>query len=207
MERTKASDRVVYVVDDDDAALHSLVLLLKTNGLTTRGFLSAAEFLADLDPLARGCLITDLKMPEMDGVQLIQTLKAQGSMLPVIVVTGHADVTRAVDAMKAGAAEFIEKPYEAELILRLVRDCLERNDEVMDAQAWRNRVQQRLDSLTARERQVLDLLIEGASNKVVAQKLGISSRTVEIYRASVMSKMRADSLSQLVRMTLSTGAA
>lgn len=206
MERTAPSDRTVYVVDDDDAALDSLILLLKTNGLTARGFTSASALLEELDPRARGCLVTDLKMPEMDGVQLIRELKARASGLPVIVVTGHADVSRAVDAMKAGATEFIEKPFEAELVLRLVRACLEANDEAMEAQDWRHRVRQRLDSLTARERQVLELVVEGASNKVVATRLGISPRTVEIYRASVMSKMRADSLSELVRMTLSAAA-
>jgi two-component system response regulator FixJ len=207
MERTQASDRTVYVVDDDDAALDSLLLLLDTNGLKSQGFASAPALLGELPSDARGCLVTDLKMPEMDGVQLIRELKARGATLPVIVVTGHADVTRAVEAMKAGAAEFIEKPFEAELVLRLIRACLEAHDEVMDAQAWRNRVRHRLESLTARERQVLELVVEGASNKVVAARLGISPRTVEIYRASVMSKMRADSLSELVRMTLAAGAA
>ncbi len=207
MERTSASDRTVYVVDDDDAALESLLLLLKVNGLPARGFTSAPSMLAATEPEARGCLVTDLKMPEMDGVQLIRELRARGSGLPVIVVTGHADVSRAVDAMKAGAAEFIEKPFEAEHILRLIRGCLEANDEAVDANAWRGRVRQRLDSLTGRERQVLELVVEGASNKVVATRLGISPRTVEIYRASVMSKMRADSLSELVRMTLVAGAA
>jgi two-component system, LuxR family, response regulator FixJ len=207
MERTSASDRTVYVVDDDDAALESLLLLLKVNGLQAKGFSSAVGLLDRLEPEARGCLVTDLRMPEMDGVQLIRELRGRGSGLPVIVVTGHADVTRAVDAMKAGASEFIEKPFEAELVLRLVRAALEANDEAVDAQAWRHRVRQRLDSLTARERQVLDLVVEGASNKMIAGRLGISPRTVEIYRASVMSKMRADSLSGLVRMTLAAGAA
>jgi two-component system response regulator FixJ len=197
----------VYVVDDDDAALHSLVLLLGAHGLKARGFASAAELLEALGPEARGCLVTDLRMPEIDGVQLIRTLKERGSALPVIVVTGHADVSRAVDAMKAGAAEFIEKPYEAELILRLVRGCLEQGQEAADANSRRRQVRQRLESLTGRERQVLDLLVEGASNKVVAVRLGISPRTVEVYRASVMSKMRAESLSDLVRMTLASDAA
>jgi two-component system response regulator FixJ len=143
----------------------------------------------------------------MDGVQLLKTLKAMGSALPVIVITGHADVTVAVQAMKAGAADFVEKPFESELILRLVRASLEENDEVMDANAKANRVRRRLDSLTARERQVLDMIIDGSSNKMIAAGLAISPRTVEIYRANVMSKMRADSLSDLVRMTLMSGAA
>ena len=204
---SSASDRTVFVVDDDEAALHSLCLLLKINGLPPRGFISAAEFLATIRPDARGCVITDLRMPEIDGVQLIKALKAMGSALPVIVITGHADISNAVDAMKAGAADFVEKPYESELILRLVRAALEQNADVLDAHAARSRVKERMESLTARERQVLELVVDGASNKMIAAGLGISPRTVEIYRASVMSKMRADSLSELVRMTLAAGAA
>jgi two-component system response regulator FixJ len=204
---TPAAGRAVYVVDDDDAALDSLLMLLTAEGLPAVGFHNPVEFLKALPEEPRGCLITDLRMPEMDGVELIRTLREQGVIIPVIVITGHADVTKAVDAMKAGAADFIEKPFESDLILRLVRACLEENDDAIDANAWRGRVKQRLDSLTARERQVLQLVVEGASNKVVAGRLGISPRTVEIYRASVMSKMRADSLSELVRMTLASGAA
>lgn len=204
---TSATDRTVFVVDDDQAALHSLCLLLKINGLAPLGFSSAGEFLANLKPAARGCVITDLRMPEVDGVQLIRTLKGMGSALPVIVITGHADISNAVDAMKAGAADFVEKPYESELILRLVRAALEENADALDAHASRNRVRERMGTLTARERQVLELVVDGASNKTIAAGLGISPRTVEIYRASVMSKMRADSLSELVRMTLAAGAA
>jgi two-component system response regulator FixJ len=202
-----SADRTVFVVDDDEAALDSLVLLLRSEGLNPRGFSSAANFLATLTPDARGCVISDVRMPGMDGVQLLKTLKAQGSILPVIIITGHADVTVAVQAMKAGAADFIEKPFESELILRLVRGCLEDNDEAVDANAKITRVRRRLESLTTRERQVLDLIIDGASNKAIAANLQISPRTVEIYRANVMSKMRADSLSDLVRMTLAAGAA
>jgi two-component system response regulator FixJ len=197
----------VFVVDDDEAALDSLVMLLRADGLKPKGFASAHDFLATFDPHARGCLITDLRMPGMDGVQLIKALKGLGCILPVIVITGHADVSRAVDAMKAGATDFVEKPYESELILRLVRASLEENDAAMDANAARTRVARRIESLTARERQVLDLMMEGASNKVIAAQLAISPRTVEIYRANVMSKMRADNLSELIRTTLSAGAA
>jgi len=204
---TSAADRTVFVVDDDAAALDSLVMLLRSDGLNPSGFSSAANFLEALTPESRGCVISDVRMPGMDGVQLLKTLKAMGSILPVIVITGHADVTVAVQAMKAGAAEFVQKPYESELILRLVRSCLEDHDDAVDANAKRTRVLRRIESLTARERQVLDLIMEGASNKAVAASLSISPRTVEIYRANVMSKMRADSLSELIRMTLSSGAA
>src|SRR4051812_13035479 len=199
--------RTVFVVDDDEAALDSLVVLLRSEGLNPRGFSSARQFLDQIVPEARGCVISDVRMPDMDGVQLLKTLKAAGSILPVIVITGHADVTVAVQAMKAGAADFIEKPFESELILRLVRACLEENDDAVDANAKVTRVRRRIESLTARERQVLDLIIDGASNKAIAANLDISPRTVEIYRANVMSKMRADSLSDLVRMTLTAGAA
>lgn len=204
---TPSADRTVYIVDDDEAALHSLVTLLKSDGLAARGFGSALDFLAFLKPDLRGCVITDVRMPGMDGVELIKALKAAHCPLPVIVITGHADVGVAVQAMKAGAAELVEKPFESEVMLRYVRACLEDNDEVLDASAARNRVLGRIDSLTARERQVLELIVKGASNKVVAAQLSISPRTVEIYRANVMSKMRADSLSSLVRMTLAAGAA
>src|SRR3954452_6245483 len=202
-----SAERTVFVVDDDEAALDSLLMLLRTEQLNPRGFSSASQFLANLTPDARGCVISDVRMPGMDGVELLKTLKAMHSVLPVIVITGHADVTVAVQAMKAGAADFIEKPFESELILRLVRACLEDNDDAVDANAQRHRIQRRLESLAARERQVLDLIIQGSSNKVIAATLSISPRTVEIYRANVMSKMRADSLSDLVRMTLSAGAA
>jgi len=204
---TSPTDRTVFVVDDDAAALDSLVMLLKSDGLTTRGFASAHEFLAQFDTELRGCVITDLRMPSMDGIELIKALKAAGCILPVIVITGHADVSRAVDAMKAGATDSLEKPYESEQILRAVRAGLEENDAAVDAGADRLRIQRRMDSLTARERQVLDLIMEGASNKVIAAKLAISPRTVEIYRANVMSKMRADSLSDLIRSTITAGAA
>src|SRR3954471_20381108 len=160
-----SADRTVFVVDDDEAALDSLLMLLRSERLNPRGFSSASEFLAGLTPDARGCVISDVRMPGMDGVELLKTLKERRCILPVIVITGHADVTVAVQAMKAGAAEFIQKPFESELIQRLVRACLEENDDAVDASAGRNRVLSRIESLTARERQVLDLIMEGASNK------------------------------------------
>jgi two-component system response regulator FixJ len=202
-----ATGRTVFVVDDDDAARDSLVMLLKSDGLASKGYASAHDFLATFDPAARGCIITDLRMPGMDGIELIRALKGVGCILPVIVITGHADVSRAVDAMKAGAVDFIEKPYESEVILKGVRHCLEENDAAVDAGATRTRILRRLESLTPRERQVLDLIVDGASNKVIAASLEISPRTVEIYRANVMSKMRAESLSDLIRSTITAGAA
>jgi len=199
--------RTVFVVDDDGPALDSLIMLLQSDGLRAEGFASAASFLEAFRAEMRGCVVTDLQMPGMDGIGLIQALKAAGSVLPILMITGHADVSRAVDAMKAGARDFIEKPYDSEILLRAVRACLEEHDATVDASAMRNRVLRRLESLTARERQVLALIIEGSSNKEIGRALEISPRTVEIYRANVMSKMRADSLSELVRLTLAAGAA
>jgi two-component system response regulator FixJ len=200
-------DRLVFVIDDDAAALDSLLMLLRVSGFDSRGFSSAESFLRSVTAEARGCVISDVRMPGMDGVQLVMRLKAMGNILPVILVTGHADISVAVQAMKSGAAEFIEKPFESELILRLLRGCLEGNDDAVGEHGKRAQVLQRLASLTARERQVLDLMMEGAANKTVALRLGISPRTVEIYRANLMSKMRADSLPELIRMNLSAGPA
>src|SRR6202012_3207858 len=204
---TQAADRTVFVVDDDAAALDSLVMLLRSDRLNPSGFSSAQEFLEQLSPDARGCIISDVRMPGMDGVELIRQLKARHCLMPVILITGHADVTVAVQAMKAGAAEFVQKPYESEVLIAHVRAALEENDEAVDASSRRLRVLRRIESLTARERQVLDLIMEGASNKAIASGLTISPRPGEIYRANVMSKMRAESLSELIRMTLTSGAA
>ena len=201
------ADRTVFVVDDDEAAQDSLVMLLRSAGLNPSGFSSAQSFLESLRPDARGCIVSDVRMPGMDGVELLKTLKQRHCLLPVILITGHADVAVAVQAMKAGASEFVQKPFDSELLLRLVRAAMEENDEAMDASFHRMRVLRRIESLTSRERQVLDMIMQGASNKAIASGLTISPRTVEIYRANVMSKMRAESLSDLIRMTLASGAA
>ena len=201
------ADRTVFVVDDDEAAQDSLVMLLRSAGLNPSGFSSAQSFLESLRPDARGCIVSDVRMPGMDGVELLKTLKQRHCLLPVILITGHADVAVAVQAMKAGASEFVQKPFDSELLLRLVRAAMEENDEAMDASFHRMRVRRRIESLTSRERQVLDMIMQGASNKAIASGLTISPRTVEIYRANVMSKMRAESLSDLIRMTLASGAA
>ena len=202
-----SSPPVIAVVDDDEAMRDALSELLQVLSMECRTFERAEAFLAGYSPDSFDCLITDLRMPGMDGVALIQALRALGCILPVIVITGHAEVTRIVDAMKAGARDLLEKPFENDRILRTVRAGLEENDAAIDAGAARNRIARRIESLTLRERQVLDLIMEGASNKVIAQRLTISPRTVEIYRANVMSKMRADNLSDLIRMTLAAGAA
>ena len=200
-------ERTVFIVDDNASARDSLVRLLESEGLAARGFSCADAFLDQVEPHQRGCVVTHLSLPGLHGVDLIRMLKAGGSLLPVIVITDQADVPRAVLSMKAGALDFIEKPFDTDRILGAVRAGLELNDARMAAEADRLRMQRRMNSLTARERQVLDLIMEGASNKVIAARLAISPRTVEIYRANVMSKMRAESLSDLIRSTITAGAA
>jgi two-component system response regulator FixJ len=158
-----------------------------------------------LGDLEAGCILTDVRMPEMDGLQLVSELKRRGISFPVVVMTGHADVALAVQAMKAGVVEFIEKPFEDTALLKGVEMALALAPEMVISQAEREDFSRRLELLSAREREVFEAVIEGDSNKVAAQRLGISPRTIEIYRANVMSKMGADNLSQLVRMAVRCG--
>jgi two-component system, LuxR family, response regulator FixJ len=192
-----------HVIDDDDDARESLAFLLATADVPTQTYASAAAFLA-VARGARGVVITDVRMPEMDGLQLIRRLGELGVELPVIVMTGHGDIPLAVAAMRAGVCDFIEKPYEEELMLEAIRVALHRagSSEVQAGERVEQR--RRLESLSARERQVLEGLVAGKANKVIAFDLAISPRTVEIYRAKVMTKMAAHSLSELVRMFLAS---
>jgi two-component system, LuxR family, response regulator FixJ len=199
------SDETVYVIDDDDAARDSLAFLFRTADVSVRTYASAAEFLAAAPALKGGCVVTDVRMPQMDGLELLRRLRALDIALPVIVMTGHGDIPLAVDAMKAGAADFFEKPFNDEAMLAAVRRALGREREERAREAERDSVKERLASLTARERQVLEGLVAGKANKNIAFDLGISARTVEIYRANVMTKMEAASLSELVRMALGAG--
>jgi two-component system response regulator FixJ len=194
---------VVHIVDDDEAVRQSLAFLLSTVGVPVRVYDSATSFLDALPTLQSGCLITDVRMPDMTGIELIQRLKAKSIELPVIVITGHGDIPLAVEAMKSGAVDFIEKPFAEEAILRAVdaaRRTLEKSGRQSEEEAA---VAARLKSLSERERQVLDGLVAGNANKTIAHDLGISPRTVEVYRANLMTKMQAKSLSDLIRMTLS----
>lgn len=190
----------VHVIDDDEAARQSLAFLLDCAGLAVRSYESAAEFLSAVPMMEHGCIITDVRMPGMSGVELIGRLKALGVADPVIVITGHADVPLAIQAMKAGVADFLEKPFSDDAILGAVRSALARRTDVNLAKAERDRFIALLETLSQREREVLDGLVEGRANKVIAFDLGISARTVEVYRANVMTKMKAGSLSELVRM-------
>ncbi len=195
-------DLTVFVVDDDEAARDSLKFLMRTEGFTCRSYASAAAFLNQLVPEHHGCIITDVRMPEMDGIALVNRLKAIGSRIPVIVITGHADVPLAVKAMKAGVTDFIEKPFESDTILNAVRQCLEMTRSSKAQESYKAGVERHMATLTEREKQVFVALYEGLSNKEIAQSLDISPRTVEIYRANVMSKMQAQSLSGLVKMMI-----
>jgi two-component system response regulator FixJ len=197
-----ASEPVVHVIDDDEAMRHSLEFLLDSEGLEARTYDSALVFLDGLADRAPGCIVTDVRMPGMTGLELVRRLAELEVEDPVIVITGHADVPLAVEAMKAGVADFIEKPFENEVLIGAIRRALSAAGEVRERSEERRRIVERLEALSGRERQVLDALVEGKPNKIIAFDLGISARTVEIYRANVMSKMAAGSLSELVRMTM-----
>jgi two-component system response regulator FixJ len=193
---------VVHIVDDDEAVRQSLAFLLSTAGIPVRVYESATSFLAALPTLQPGCLVTDVRMPDMTGIELLQQLRDRDIKLPVIVITGHGDIPLAVEAMKSGAIDFIEKPFAEESILRAVRAAEDRAKKLGRRSEEETQVAVRLAALSERERQVLEGLIAGHANKTIAYELGISPRTVEVYRANVMTKMQAKSLSELIRMTL-----
>ena len=195
-----------HVIDDDYDARESLSFLLSTADVPVETYASAAAFLA-VAAEARGVVVTDVRMPEMDGIELVRRLSAMGVPLPVIVMTGHGDVPLAVEAMKAGVMDFIEKPFDDELMLGAINKAMTRLDETAERDSEKAEFLRRIETLSARERQVLGGLVAGKANKVIAYDLDISPRTVEIYRAHVMTKMQAQSLSELVRMALLAGAA
>lgn len=201
------TERVVHVIDDDADVRQSLAFLLTAAGLTVRVHDSALAFLDVLPGIKDGCVVTDVRMPGMDGLELQRRLRQQKARLPVIVMTGHGDVPLAVEAMKSGAVDFIEKPFEDETLLSAIRSALARQAQASDRDARATAIQQRIAKLSEREREVLDRLVAGKANKVIAFELGISPRTVEVYRANVMTKMQAESLSELVRMALIDSAA
>jgi two-component system, LuxR family, response regulator FixJ len=202
---TMAADAIVHVIDDDEAVRQSIEFLLRTSGLTARTYDSASAFLDVLETIESGCIITDVRMPGISGIDLLRRLGEMQIRIPVIVITGHGDVPLAVEAMKSGAVDFLEKPFEDELLLRSVRSALNRSQENAARDAERAEVEARLATLTNRERDVLGGLVAGKPNKIIAFDLAISPRTVEIYRANVMTKMQAASLSELVRITLVAG--
>lgn len=194
--------RVVYVIDDDEGLRESLAFLLRSAALEVKSFDSAKAFLDVLPDAALGCVITDVRMPDMNGIELLRRLKELKTGVPVIVITGHGDIALAVEAMKIGAADFFEKPFDDDLLLASVRAALRQQEDQTKRGVERAEIEHRISTLSPREKDVLAGLIEGRANKQIAFDLGISPRTVEIYRANLMNKMRADSLSDLVRMAL-----
>jgi|SRR6185312_3157072 two-component system response regulator FixJ len=202
---TMPNDAIIYVIDDDDAVRESLEFLLKTAGIRVHGFESAMAFLEVLPRINAGCIITDVRMPEITGIELLQKVMDVKPDLPVIVITGHGDIALAVEAMKIGAIDFLEKPFDDDQLLNAVRSALDREADLAGRKAEVQRIQDKLASLSNRERQVLDGLVAGNPNKTIAFDLGISPRTVEIYRANLMTKMSANSLSDLVRMAMMAG--
>jgi two-component system response regulator FixJ len=202
-----STESVVHVVDDDPAVRNSLRFLLQAAGFEAAVYGSGPELLARADQLQPGCILTDVRMPEMNGLELVRQLKARGVGHPVIVMTGHADVPLAVEAMRAGVVDFIEKPFDDEVLLTSIRSALAQSAAVAGEDAETGEIRSRLVSLTGRERQVLEGLVAGQANKAIAYDLDISPRTVEVYRANVMTKMQARSLSELVRMRLLAGKA
>lgn len=196
-----ASETVVHVIDDDAAVRDSVAFLLETAHLQVRTYESAVAFLAASDR-SPGCIVTDVRMPEMTGLELARRLSESGSHEPVIMITGHADVPLAIEALRAGVADFIEKPFDDELLLASIRRALDKAGETASVEVERRELAARFDSLSGRERDVLKGLVQGHANKVIAYDLNISPRTVEVYRANLMAKMQAGSLSELVRMVL-----
>lgn len=196
---------VVHVVDDDEAVRTALRFLLQSADMETRLYESGLEVLQDVDQLAPGCIVSDVRMPGIDGLELVRRLRAKGVTHPVIVITGHGDVPLAVEAMKAGASDFIEKPFADEVLLSAIQAALDADQRLAKAEVAKRSFEAMLATLSPREQDVLRGVVAGKLNKVIAHELGISPRTVEVYRASMMTKTRANSLSELVRMALLAG--
>jgi FixJ family two-component response regulator len=193
---------VVYVVDDDDGVRRALSALMESVGYAHIAYASASEFLRRYDSTQPGCLILDIRMPEMSGLELQQELNKRGYRIPVVFVTGHGDVPMAVDAMKKGAFDFVQKPFRDQDLLDKVNHALQQDTALRQETADKDEVLQRWNSLTQREKEVMALIVEGKANKVVAQDLELSERTVEIHRARVMEKMQVRSVAQLVKLSL-----
>nr|WP_294516726.1 response regulator FixJ [uncultured Rhodopila sp.] len=195
-----ARDAVVHLIDDDDGVRRAVAFLLTTSGYAVRVYESAAAFLEALPTVQPGCIVTDVRMPEMDGLELQRQLKQRGIGLPVIVVTGHGDVPLAVEAMKAGAIDFIEKPFNDEKLLSAIRIAIDRHSRDASREDEIAAIRAKIDGLSPREREVLEGLVAGLPNKTIAYDLKISARTVEVHRANLMARMGAGSLAELVRM-------
>jgi two-component system response regulator FixJ len=193
----------VHVIDDDDAMRDSLAFLLEVRGYAPRLYPSATAFLAAGPQALDGCVLTDIRMPGMTGLELVKTLKADGVALPVVVMTGHGDVPLAVEAMKAGVVDFIEKPFTDESLLSAIQAALDQAGQSPDK--TRDTAQERIAQLSPREREVLTGVAAGKANKIIAYELDISPRTVEVYRANLMTKLGARNISELMRIALAAG--
>jgi FixJ family two-component response regulator len=198
----KQQSSVVFIVDDDEAVRNSLRLLVKSVGLAALALPSAPDFLATYNPQQPGCLVLDVRMPGMSGLELQQQLNLRGAVIPVIFITGHGDIPMAVEAMQQGAFDFLQKPFRDQDLIERIQRALERDRTSRADLGQRDRIRERRDSLTPREREVLTLVTSGKANKVMAADLGLSQRTIEIHRARVMEKMGASSVAQLVRMMM-----
>jgi len=202
MPETRARDLTIYIVDDEEPVRKALCMLARSDGLKSEVFESAQAFLDKLDDLGPGCLLLDVCMPDINGLEVQEELRRRAIKMPVIVITGHGDVTAAVRAMKGGASDFVEKPFDADELLVRIHECLDREARRRDDQESREEQTRRLGRLTGRERQVMEKLVEGMRNKEIAAAFHISIRTVELHRASIMEKLGAHSLSDIVRMAL-----
>jgi two-component system response regulator FixJ len=200
-----SAETIVFVVDDDAAVRESLTMLLKLAGYSVDAYDSATRFLSEAKAAPGDCLIADVRMPEMDGLELQQELIRRKSGLPVIIVTGHGDIPLAVQAMKAGAVDFLEKPFAREVLLSAVRRALEKTRAPEVSEVAQDEIERRIALLTEREREVYDRVVSGKQSKVIAHELGTSPRTIEIHRARMMHKMQARNLQDLVRMAIASG--
>jgi two-component system response regulator FixJ len=195
----------VYVIDDDEAMRDSLNFLLDSAGYRVTLFETATSFLETLTRLEFGCVVSDVRMPGIDGIELLKRMKAASSRFPILIMTGHGDVPLAVEAMKLGAVDFLEKPFEDDRLTAMIEGAIRQADTSARTEAMTQEVAARIASLSPRERQVMDGLIAGLSNKLIAREYDISPRTIEVYRANVMTKMQANSLSELVRLAMRAG--
>lgn len=200
-----SSEATVYVVDDDEAIRHSLSLLIGAVGFNVRVFPDAASFLDSFDPALRGCIVADLSMPGMDGLEMQERLNALSCHMPIIFLSGHGDVPAAVRALQKGAVDFLEKPFNPKLLLERIEQAIRTDTELSAAAKKAAEISARVARLTAREREIMSLVVDGKSSKVIALDLGISERTVELHRARMMKKMSARSVADLVRMISDTG--
>ncbi|MGD2215292.1 MAG: response regulator transcription factor [Gemmatimonadales bacterium] len=198
------SKPTVFVVDDDPGVLDSLAFLLQSVGLEAAAYTSANVFLRDYDPEKPGCLVLDVRMPGMSGLELQERLEARGSILPIIFLTAHGDVPMAVKALKAGAVDFVQKPFRDQELIDKIQYALEENERLRRDLGRRDEISARIAALTPRETEVMNLVVDGKSNKAIAHKLDLSQRTVEIHRARVMEKMQAGSVAELVKMVIRT---